>query len=215
MPATAPHLRPAVQGLAAAPVKEQPVEEEVYLGDMPIMIGGGEFIINGGERHRSSASSTVRRAIDYVIESEGADRKLHSCRIIPERAGWDRGQCHEEGHARRAILDQSGKFSAMTLLQHGRPNIRPTRRSSARSSKPRNTRRPRRTAPALEGNYTVGDIIDPETGEGLSQSGVLITKEHLDKIYASDVKAISVLPVQGRSTKRVDTLILNSLKEER
>src|SRR5918912_17543 len=26
---------------------EQPVEEEVYLGDMPIMIGGGEFIING------------------------------------------------------------------------------------------------------------------------------------------------------------------------
>ena len=30
--------------------KEQPIEEEVYLGDMPIMIGGGEFIINGAER---------------------------------------------------------------------------------------------------------------------------------------------------------------------
>src|SRR5260221_1080069 len=29
--------------------KEHPVEEEVYLGDMPIMIGGGEFIINGSE----------------------------------------------------------------------------------------------------------------------------------------------------------------------
>src|SRR5262249_3067992 len=28
---------------------EQPIEEEVYLGDMPIMIGGGEFIINGAE----------------------------------------------------------------------------------------------------------------------------------------------------------------------
>ncbi|MCA9050270.1 MAG: DNA-directed RNA polymerase subunit beta, partial [Planctomycetaceae bacterium] len=28
-------------------IKEQPVEEEVYLGDIPIMIGGGEFIING------------------------------------------------------------------------------------------------------------------------------------------------------------------------
>src|SRR5207237_736705 len=39
--------------------KEQPVEEEVYLGDMPIMIGGGEFIIKGaarvvvGQLHRS------------------------------------------------------------------------------------------------------------------------------------------------------------------
>jgi DNA-directed RNA polymerase subunit beta len=31
-------------------VKEQSIEEEVYLGDMPIMIGGGEFIINGAER---------------------------------------------------------------------------------------------------------------------------------------------------------------------
>ena len=27
--------------------KEQPIEEEVYLGDLPIMLGGGEFIING------------------------------------------------------------------------------------------------------------------------------------------------------------------------
>ena len=31
-------------------VKDQPVEEEVYLGDLPIMMGGGEFIINGAER---------------------------------------------------------------------------------------------------------------------------------------------------------------------
>ena len=30
--------------------KEQPVEEEVFLGDIPIMMGGGEFIINGAER---------------------------------------------------------------------------------------------------------------------------------------------------------------------
>ena len=30
--------------------KEEPVEEEVYLGDFPIMLGGGEFIINGAER---------------------------------------------------------------------------------------------------------------------------------------------------------------------
>jgi DNA-directed RNA polymerase subunit beta len=30
--------------------KDEPVEEEVYLGDIPIMLGGGEFIINGAER---------------------------------------------------------------------------------------------------------------------------------------------------------------------
>ena len=59
------------------------VEEEVYLGDMPIMIGGGEFIINGAERvvvsqlHRSPG-------VDFVVTRE-ADKDLHSCRIIPER----------------------------------------------------------------------------------------------------------------------------------
>ncbi len=52
--------------------KEQPVEEEVYLGDMPIMIGGGEFIINGAERvvvsqlHRSPG-------VDFVVETEAGD----------------------------------------------------------------------------------------------------------------------------------------------
>ncbi|MDQ7778730.1 MAG: DNA-directed RNA polymerase subunit beta, partial [Planctomycetota bacterium] len=28
----------------------EPVEDDVYLGDIPLMIGGGEFIINGAER---------------------------------------------------------------------------------------------------------------------------------------------------------------------
>src|SRR5438128_1293303 len=67
--------------------KEQPVEEEVYLGDMPIMLGGGEFIINGAERvvvsqlHRSPG-------VDFIMEMEGMDKRLHSCRIIPERGSW-------------------------------------------------------------------------------------------------------------------------------
>src|SRR5947208_5153557 len=67
--------------------KEQPVEEEVYLGDMPIMIGGGEFIINGAERvvvrqlHRSPG-------VDFDVETEDGDRKFHSCRVIPERGSW-------------------------------------------------------------------------------------------------------------------------------
>src|SRR3954447_12215884 len=95
--------------------KEQPVEEEVYLGDMPIMIGGGEFIINGAER---VVVSQLHRApgVDYVIESEGADRKLHSCRIIPERGSWIEVNVTKKDTL-GVRIDQSGKFSAMTLLR--------------------------------------------------------------------------------------------------
>src|ERR1700726_2627591 len=95
--------------------KEQPVEEEVYLGDMPIMIGGGEFIINGAERvvvsqlHRSPG-------VDYVVETEAGERKLHSCRIIPERGSWIEINVTKKDTL-GVRIDQSGKFSAMTLLR--------------------------------------------------------------------------------------------------
>ncbi|HEV3261548.1 MAG TPA: DNA-directed RNA polymerase subunit beta, partial [Gemmataceae bacterium] len=94
--------------------KEQPVEEEVYLGDMPIMIGGGEFIINGAERvvvsqlHRSPG-------VDFTQEAEG-ERKLHSCRIIPERGSWIEINVTKK-ETLGVRIDQSGKFSAMTLLR--------------------------------------------------------------------------------------------------
>src|SRR5580765_7207704 len=90
------------------------VEEEVYLGDMPIMIGGGEFIINGAERvvvsqlHRSPG-------VDFVMEIDG-DAKLHSCRIIPERGSWIEINVTKKGTL-GVRIDQSGKFSAMTLLR--------------------------------------------------------------------------------------------------
>src|SRR5215468_1950370 len=94
--------------------KEQPVEEEVYLGDMPIMIGGGEFIINGAERvvvsqlHRSPG-------VDFTVESEG-ERRLHSCRIIPERGSWIEINVTKK-ETLGVRIDQSSTLSAMTLLR--------------------------------------------------------------------------------------------------
>src|SRR5262249_31608091 len=61
--------------------KEQPVEEEVYLGDMPIMIGGGEFIINGAERVVVSQLHPSP-GVDFTVETEGGERQLRRCRSI-------------------------------------------------------------------------------------------------------------------------------------
>ena len=62
-------------------------EQGIYLGEIPAMIGGGEFIINGAERvivnqlHRSPG-------VDFVIDNKDGDRLLHGARIIPERGSW-------------------------------------------------------------------------------------------------------------------------------
>src|SRR6202453_128444 len=94
------------------------VEEEVYLGDMPIMIGGGEFIINGAERvvvsqlHRSPG-------VDFVLEIDG-DAKLHSCRIIPERGSWIEINVTKKGTL-GVRIDQTGKFTPRPLLRAREP----------------------------------------------------------------------------------------------
>ena len=96
-------------------VGEASIEEEVYLGDIPIMIGGGEFIINGSERvvvsqlHRSPG-------VDFVLNSEPGERKQFSCRIIPERGSWIEIVVGKRGTL-GVRIDQSGKFPAMTFLR--------------------------------------------------------------------------------------------------
>src|SRR6478672_13966051 len=88
--------------------KEQPIEEEVYLGDLPIMLGGGEFIINGAERvvvsqlHRSPG-------IDFVTETDTIERKQFSARIIPERGSWIELNVSKKDTL-QVRIDQSGKF---------------------------------------------------------------------------------------------------------
>lgn len=96
-------------------VSEKTVEEEVYLGDIPIMIGGGEFIINGSERvvvsqlHRSPG-------VDFVQHSDPGERKQFSCRVIPERGSWIEIVVGKRGTL-GVRIDQSGRFPAMTFLR--------------------------------------------------------------------------------------------------
>src|SRR6202140_5112132 len=140
--------------------KEQPVEEEVYLGDMPIMIGGGEFIINGAERvvvsqlHRSPG-------VDFVVETEASERKLHSCRIIPERGSWIEINVTKK-ETLGVRIDQSGKFSAMTLLRAMDPIYSTDADIIKAFYEPTEIPVTPANREVLEGSLAVGDVIDPE-----------------------------------------------------
>ena len=193
--------------------KEQPVEEEVYLGDMPIMIGGGEFIINGAERvvvsqlHRSPG-------VDYVIDSEGADRKLHSCRIIPERGSWIEVNVTKKDTL-GVRIDQSGKFSAMTLLRAMDPEYSSDEAViRAFHDTYKEVKLTDANRAVIEDSFAVGDVIDPETGEVYLESGEAFRKENLDKIYACGLKSVVILPSKDETGKQIDMLVLNSLKED-
>ena len=147
--------------------REEPVEEEVYLGDLPIMMGGGEFIINGAERvvvsqlHRSPG-------VDFVLEQDTTtDRKLPSCRVIPERGSWIEVNVTKKD-ALTVRIDQSGKFPATTLLRAMDPKYS-TDADLLKAFYPTGTQKVSgpKSAPKLEGKIAVDDVVYP-SGHDLS-----------------------------------------------
>ncbi len=186
---------------------ETAIEESVYLGDMPIMIGGGEFIINGAERvvvsqlHRSPG-------VDFVVEVEAGDRKLHACRIIPERGSWIELQVTKK-ETLGVRIDQSGKFSAMTLLRAMSPQFSSDEAilSAFYDSETINASDAKSVA-KLEGRIACGDVVDPNTGEVLVESGTTISKTLAQMLGDAKLGKITVLK------EAKDPLILQSLQED-
>ena len=191
--------------------KEQPIEEEVYLGDMPIMLGGGEFIINGAERvvvsqlHRSPG-------VDFVSTSEPGEKKSYSCRIIPERGSWI-----ELNIGKRETLavriDQSGKFPALTLLRAMDKEFstdaalvklfHPTK--TIKTNDPEFVKR-------VQGKHAAEDVIYPgkheKSGEIIVEVGQQITMSSINEIADSGLKSIDIIE------DLTDPLIINSIGED-
>ena len=191
--------------------KEQPIEEEVYLGDIPIMLGGGEFIINGAERvvvnqlHRSPG-------IDFVSEEESGEKRMHSCRIIPERGSWiEINVTRKESLAVR--IDQSGKFSVMTLLRAMDPKFSDDA-NLLRAFYETETIKvvDGRSAVKLEGKLAVGDIVypasSPRAGEIILENGQKLTKNVAETICTSGLHSCEVM------ADPKNPLLLNALAED-
>jgi len=197
-------------------IKPEPIEEEVYLGEIPIMIGGGEFIINGSERvivsqlHRSPG-------VDFNLDqaTPGDNRKLHSAWIIPERGSWvELNVTKKETLSVR--IDQSGKFSAVTLLRALTDTLS-TDRDLLRAFYPTTLVKKGKSqtqtafAKLITDKVAVGDIVALKTGEVLVPSGMPIPETAALEIAASDLGEVEV--VEGE-TKDLDMLIINSLHED-
>jgi len=200
---------------------EDLAEQAIYLGEIPVMIGGGEFIINGAVRvivnqlHRSPG-------VDFLIESKEGDRVLHGGRIIPERGSWI-----EISVTNKDILvvriDQSSKIPATIFLRATDPDYGSTeqilRKFYTTEKVPVN-----KLTPSM---WVVEPVVDTETGEIIVEAGVQIS----DKL--SLVQAALTEPKTKGSQKETkpksssktlpaveviqnirDTIILNTLAED-
>ena len=191
--------------------REQPMEEEVFLGDIPIMLGGGEFIINGAERvvvsqlHRSPG-------IDFVADTESVDRKTYNCRIIPERGSWIELNVSKKDTL-QVRIDQSGKFSALTLLRAMDPKYASDAELLKLFYKTAVEKVVGgRSVAKLEGKIAVDDIVYPRgserAGEIIVDAGATISHDQAELIVTSGLKTVEVMNEQKLP------LIVNSLRED-
>ena len=128
---------------------------------------------------------------------------MHSCRIIPERGSWI-----EINVTKKDVLgvriDQSGKFSAMTLLRAMDPDYSSDEailRTFHGEEVEKVLTKDKGMRDRLVGSGTpgdppataVGDVIDLETGEVYLDSGGKFTNEVVDEILAGKVKEVPYL----------------------
>jgi DNA-directed RNA polymerase subunit beta len=181
--------------------KDEIVEDLIYVGELPIMIGGGEFIVNGAERvivsqlHRSPG-------VDFVKNQAEGDRALHSCRIIPERGSWI-----EIEVTRKDVLviriDQSSRIPATTFLR-AMDERYSTTESIIREFYPTRAIKTAQLKPEM---FVVSPIVDEESEEHLVRAGCQIG-DALERIQESQLKSIEVITNVG------DPLLLNTLAED-
>jgi len=200
---------------------EDLAEQAMYLGEVPVMIGGGEFIINGAVRvivsqlHRSPG-------VDFLIESKEGDRVLHGGRVIPERGSWiEIGVTNKDTLVVR--IDQSSKIPATIFLRAMDPTYGTTEQI-LRLFYPTKTVPINKLTPTM---WAVEPIVDKETGEIIVKAGAQIS----DKV--SLVQAAYAKPVSKGADKKTkakkkskdeitlevidkirDAIILNTLAED-
>ena len=192
------------------------VEQEVFLGELPVMTPTGTFIINGAERvivsqlHKSPGVS-----FETKIHQNG--KTLLSARIIPYRGAWLEFE-YDINDTLWLTIDRRSRLLATTFLRCfgyteneeilklfykadkvslGRTKVK----VNGKSADPRE----------LIGRYLVGDAIDPDTGEVIAEATDEVTEVTLDKLMGSHLKEIELIEASGVLR---DMTILNTLSQD-
>jgi len=183
------------------------MEQDVYLGELPLVTEWGTFIINGAERvvvsqlHRSPG-------VFFDTSTHPNGKTLFSARIIPYRGSWVEFAM-DINDIMYAYIDSKRKLPVTMLLRAiGYSTdeeiielFYKTARLALRG----------KTAEDVEGVHTAETILDKETGEVAYPAGELLTEAVLDKLSEMGVKAVKVV---AKEEHREVFVILNTIKKD-
>ncbi|GMV65711.1 MAG: DNA-directed RNA polymerase subunit beta [Candidatus Omnitrophica bacterium] len=152
-------------------------EEDIYLGEMPLITPKGTFIINGAERvvvsqlHRSPGPV-------FGIDTHPSGRRLVTSSIIPNRGAWLEFES-DLNYVLSVTIDRRKKFTATTVMRaFGLTSDEDILSHFCEFEEVKVTSKTPKSK--LIGKPLAADVIDEQTGEILAQHGQLID----DAIFA-------------------------------
>ena len=173
-------------------------EQEVYLGEIPLMTANGSFIINGTER---VVVSQLHRSPGVFFDHDGgknnaSGKLIYNARVIPYRGSWLDSEFDQKDliHVR---IDRRRKFPVTILLKAMGYNVEQLLEYyydldevHVKGKKLfRNLDIER-----MSGQRAIADILDPKSGEVLVKAGRRITRAVVKKVQQLDMKEIEITP---------------------
>jgi len=186
--------------------KNEVVEEDVYLGEMPIMLGGGEFVVNGSQR---VIVAQLHRApgCDFSVERR-REQNLYSCRIVPERGGWIEIEVSRRD-CLTCRLDRSGKIPMTMVLRALAEQYSTDEDILSLFYETQTVRLSKRMASKLRQRVSAQTISLDEEQLPIVTAGQTISDAAAQQLVDAGVKRIKVL------AEGVDRLIVNTLQEDK
>ncbi len=169
-------------------------EQDVYMGDMPLMTSNGTFIVNGTER---VIVSQMHRSPGVFFDhdkgkSHSSGKLLFAARVIPYRGSWLDIEFDSKDivHAR---IDRRRKIPATSLLMAlgmDGEEILSTFYNKLSLERDGETWRIPYSADRFRGRKTVLDLIDADSGEVVVEAGKKITARQAKQLGEKGLKAI-------------------------
>ena len=169
-------------------------EQEIYMGDIPLMTENGTFVINGDERvivsqlHRSPGVS-----FEKSLHPNG--KVLHSARVIPHRGVWLEFE-FDINDTLYAYIDRKKKLLATTLLRvFGYDTDQSIIKAFCGIEKIESINR--YNPKNLIGHTLASNVENPESKELIAEQGAALTRELLNKLSSEGVKSIMIMRTES------------------
>ena len=175
-------------------------EQEVYMGDIPLMTGNGTFIINGTER---VIVSQMHRSPGVFFDHDkgkthSSGKFLYSCRVIPYRGSWLDFEFDAKDLV-NARIDRRRKVFVTTFLRAmGMDNtdIINTFYSKTIYKKLKKGWSAKFAPEQYKGVKLVYDLVDAKTGKVYGEAGAKITVRAAKKFAEDGLKEYLVTDEQ-------------------